>query len=504
MSRTIVLGCGVLLMVAVGCGGGSSTPGGTGGAAGTGRGGAGGTATGGAGPGGAGTGGTGTGGTATGGTGGATTGGTGGAGTGGGGTAGTGPAGTGGATGGGQAGGGGTGGGGTGGTPGPRTVTFASADPLAFAAAQDGSGPWQAFTGGVGSNYGLEVTGERYGIAYACAGAAGSSIAITVIQATVTETTRVTAACGGLSTASPVTISGTVSGLSSAQTAQVDIASKSASVTAAAPTYSLSVPAGTWDLFARRMTTAPTFDRMIRRNAITAAAGATLNLDFATEGFAPETRTVTFQGVSATETTGLLVIFRNTLGGSPFGLGSPSAGSYFAIPAAQLRTGDYHSIVASASDPATGGRRVRRVAIAATDFTAVMPPMIAAPVIAVGTTTPYLRPRASIPAGLASDRYDIGYSQVESSPNMRTRSWALQLTRGWITAANATDYTVPDLSAITGFQAWWGLVAGATNWQQFSQSSNGGVPDLLRADQTPAALDGREYKITQRDGTVTF
>jgi len=472
MRRSIV--CGLSVVLVAGCGGGGST-GGTGGKGGSSVGGMGGGAgtTGTAGTGTAGTAGTGTAGTGTGGAGGTSSGGTGGGGA-----------------------------GGAGGT-GPRMVTLQTLDGFAFAAYQDGNGAWQSFAGGVGANFTFSVTGDRYGVAYGCLNVANDNIGITVIQATVAETTRVTAGCGGLSTATPVTIMGTIAGLSSTQTAQVDIGSKSAAPTAAAPTFSISLPPGTFDLFARRMTAAPVWDRMIRHNGITAAMGATFNLDFATEGFAPETHAVTFQGVSATETTGVLVIFRNTLGGSPFGLGSPSAGNFFAIPAAQLRTGDYHSIVVSASDPATGGRRVRRVAIAATDFTATMPAMIAAPVLAVGATTPYVRPRASIPGGLTADRYDLGYSQTETAP-ARSRSWSLQLTRGWIASAAATDYTAPDLSNVTGWQTWWGLAAGATSWQQFSQTSNGGVPDLLRADQTAAELDGREYKITQRDGTVTF
>jgi len=469
MRRTILWGLSVMFVG--GCGGGGST--GTGGK----------------------------GGSSVGGTGGGVAGTTGTAGTGTAGTAGTGTGGAAGTSSGGTAGGGGVGG--AGGT-GPRMVTLQTLDGFAFAAYQDGDGAWQSFAGGVGANFTFAVTGERYGVAYGCLNVANDNIGITVIQATVAETTRVTAGCGGLSTAAPVTIMGTIAGLSSTQTAQVDIGGKSAAPTAAAPTFSISLPPGTFDLFARRMTAAPVWDRMIRRNGVTVTMGATFNLDFATDGFAPETHTITFQGVSATETTGVLVIFRNTLGGSPFGLGSPAAGSFFAIPATQLRTGDYHSIVASASDPATGGRRVRRIAIGATDFTATMPPMIAAPVLGVGATTPYVRPRASIPTGLTADRYDLGYTQSETAP-ARTRSWSLQLTRGWITSAAATEYTVPDLSAVTVWQTWWGLaVALSTNWQQFSQTSNGGVADLLRADQTAAELDGREYKITQRDGTVTF
>ena len=68
--------------------------------------------------------------------------------------------------------------------------------------------------------YTLEVTGARYGLAYGCASAAGDAITLTVIQATVAETTRVTVACGGLSTRHPVMITGTIAGLTSAQTAR--------------------------------------------------------------------------------------------------------------------------------------------------------------------------------------------------------------------------------------------------------------------------------------------
>ncbi len=136
-------------------------------------------------------------------------------------------------------------------------------------------------------------------------------------------------------------------------------------------------------------------------------------------------------------------------------------------------------------------------------FTAVMPPMITPPVIAVGATTPYVRPRGGIPAGLDSDRYDLGYSQGDTSAT-RQRKWALQLTRGWIAAAGASDYTVPDLSGVAGFQVWWGLTAGEAVYQQFANWTNAGVADLLRADQTAAELDGHEYKTTQRNGLVTF
>src|SRR5262249_25969749 len=110
----------------------------------------------------------------------------------------------------------------------------------------------------------------------------------------------------------------------------------------------------------------------------------------------------------------------------------------------------------------------------------------------------------TIPAGLDAGRYDIAYSQTETAPAL-SRSWSLQLTKGWIASAGATSYTLPDLSTTGAFESWWALVAGlTTHWQQVADWSDAGGADLLRADQTTAELDGREYKITQRDGMITF
>jgi hypothetical protein len=385
-------------------------------------------------------------------------------------------------------------------------VTLISADALAFAAGQNGDGAWRQLSPNMSAinSYFLEVTGTRYGLAYGCANAAGDSISITVIQATVAETRRVTVACGGLGSGTMVTVTGTVSGLTGTQTAQIDMGSRTATATAAMPAYSAMFRSGTFDVFARRFTTAPAFDRMIRRNAVTVGAATTLDFDFGTEGFAPEMRMAIIQGMEAGETSGVLVIFRNA-GGSPFGLGSFPSGNYLAIPPSELRAGDYHSVVAGVGDSAgTQQRRVRRLFTTAVSFVAMMPPYPAAPTITATGATPYVRPRGTIPGGLNTDRYDLGYSQTETAP-ARSRSWSLQLTGGWIEAGAATDYQVPDLSTVTGFQSWWGLTAGlATHWQQFANWSDAGVADLLRNDQSITELDGREYKITQRDGTITF
>ena len=148
-------------------------------------------------------------------------------------------------------------------TPCATPVTLSSSDALVFAAGQDGDGAWRQLTAGAtADSYVLDVTGARYGLAYGCGKAAGDNINITIIHATVAETARVTVACGAAATETPVTITGTVAGLTGTQTAQIDVGGRSGTATAAAPGYSVMAPSGMRDLFARRLVGAPTFDRV--------------------------------------------------------------------------------------------------------------------------------------------------------------------------------------------------------------------------------------------------
>ena len=89
------------------------------------------------------------------------------------------------------------------------------------------------------------------------------------------------------------------------------------------------------------------------------------------------------------------------------------------------------------------------------------------------------------PAGLASDRYDIGYSQIESSPACARASWALQLTRGWIVGRRRVGL---HRAGSLGGRGLPGLVGARRRARPTGSSSptgaTRGVADLLRADQT--------------------
>jgi len=380
-----------------------------------------------------------------------------------------------------------------------------SSDPLAFAAGQVGDGAWMPLVAaGAAQSYPLIVTGERYGLAYGCDDGSGNRIWLTVIQATVSETTRVTVACLPPAQPTPnVNVTIAVAGLTGTESAELDVAGLGLALTATMPTYRGSFLGGTHDLFVRRYTAPPTFDRMIRRNDVTIAEGTALSFDFATEGFAPDTKTVTFQGATASERRTLLGLFLGT-GGTQLvlELDSDSSGRYFALPASQLRSGDYHELLASAIDSATI-RRVRRRFTTPTDFSAVLPTVPAAAAIVVGSATPYLRPRITAPAGLDADRFDVTFSQTDNGGTYRW--WSLQATRGWRAASGDADYLVPDLSGVSGFQPWWGLMTGpATSLQETANWSDAGVADLLRVDQSPSELIGHEQKIAQRLAALTF
>jgi hypothetical protein len=357
-------------------------------------------------------------------------------------------------------------------------------------AAAHGAGAAQSFT--------LQVTGARYGLAYGCANAAGDNISITVIQATVAETARVTVACGGLATATPVTITGTVSGLIGTQSAQIDVAARRhRGGRRRRPTRSC-LPSGTWDLFARRMTAAPVCDRMIRRNAVTVAAGATFNLDFTNGGLRARDARGHVPGRAATRAPSQLVIFRNTPAVARSRLGSPSAAAT-RDPAAQAAAGDYHSVAGVATRRGTPAR-VRRI------FT---PPWTSPPRAADGrhpirsaghADTSVRAPR--IPAARHPlDRYDHRLTASRDGARA-TRSWSLQsdarLDRGRrgdglrrsgsLRRSPAAGLVGLDRGRIDQLAAV--LATGATR-----ASASCCAPTRRTAE-----LDGREYKITQRDG----
>lgn len=381
----------------------------------------------------------------------------------------------------------------------PDIVTFTGGPtPLSFAAAQDGDGPWFAVTPSANGTYSFEPSGPAYGIAAVCGDEAFASIM--VVQATVAETTSPSFPCS-IYPETFGTIQGTISGAPSGQFVTVHIANRID--WSGAGDYTTMSPTGEWDMFAVRtvgpvLTVLP--ERIVRENAVVVseAAPVPVDFDFMAEGFAVETHSVSIEGAQPNESVEVRVDLENEPGNTMLQLGPFENGSYSAFPPSELQADESHLVTATATSPdRTAYRQVRRWFVAAEDFTAAFPPFPAPPQVGSASPTPYLLMRGAIASG-DIDRYDFVYSQPRGTSSYVT--WTATLTRGYA-AAGATEYTLPDLSALAGFAPSWGLTPGvAVEWQVLTTSSNAGVGDLLDVDQPAARLDGRADEITQQTG----
>lgn len=364
-------------------------------------------------------------------------------------------------------------------------VFTAGPTPLAFAAAQVADGPWQVITPSADGSYTFAAVGQTYGIAAVCANDVYASV--TVLQATTAETTSPSVDCYVFGGGEPAILNGTVTGAAS-QLANLTIANDSIGKTSADPwSYSIMAPAGTWDVFARRYPTVNNLDRIIRRDdvALSVSAPAVVDFDFASEGFAPEPHTVSFEGLQTGETTTVTSTMRSHTGGSSLDLGMSTAGSYLAFPVAELRADDVQIIMANAFLSGASYRQIRRTFVAADDFTATLPAMPPPTLVESETPTPYLRMRATMPSELDADRVDLVYNQQQVSI-----PWTASLSRGYRERGNVTTYTLPDLSALAGFDLGWGLTPGKqVTWTVVTWSSDADTGDLFEATATGERTD---------------
>lgn len=383
---------------------------------------------------------------------------------------------------------------------GDRGVTFSvGPTPTSFAAVQDGNGPWLVVKAASDGTYSFIPTAATYGIAVVCQ--AGASAMVTIVQTTVAETRSQRIGCDVASDATG-TISGTVAGADPAMA--VHVANQSVG-RPPGPYMVTAAPAGQWDVFAfRGARQAFPFvpDRIIRKDAVTVSPNSTtmLDFDFATEGFAPESHAVTIEGVLPTEDARVRTTLRNMPGGTSLTFASSVEGRFHALPTSHLRGDDIHFIdvtapVGGTTDSAYRG--VRRWAVATSDFTASLPPMPAPPLVSSDDTEPYLRMRGTLPPGVDADRYDFLYSQTRSSSYT---AWITTLSRGYVDAST-NEYTLPDLTALAGFSAAWGLmIATPVQWAFTTTASEAGVADLLTTGLPADELDERVEAITYQTG----
>jgi hypothetical protein len=242
------------------------------------------------------------------------------------------------------------------------------------------------------------------------------------------------------------------------------------------PSFAITnVPAGAVDLVAaRRASTEATVsnslaDKVIIRRATNLAEGSTMPvLDFeASEALGVASNTVTISGqggddlfmenylVTAGQTSGQLEHYSFFSGSAPL----------VSVPSANLVTGDMHQLsvfaLAESSDILFRGTALHYRA--AGDKTLSLGAALASPSVTAAGMTPYVRLRVQLPS--QSDYPDLAqffFSQSEGGG----KSVRVLMTKGYFGGTPSTwDVTIPDASAVAGFQSSWMLQSGvATAW----------------------------------------
>ena len=386
------------------------------------------------------------------------------------------------------------------------TYAFCADNAPTWFAVQDGNGPWTRVTASAANSYSFSFASGRGGIAYVTNSSGGADL--TVLFATAAElagsgTTNVACTIGGK------TVNGSVAGVAATDFATIALASSTAQVIGAgAHTFQLEgVPSGAHDLIASRAEQTMSgsdyllvVNRLIIRRGLDPADGSTIPvLDFAaSESFAPATADVTINNLGGDEASSAVSL--NTANGtsSSFYFSIPSTAStrpYFDVTDAQLAGGDLHSLLVFASAPSdeTSVRLASVYLRSVANRSVTLGPAIGAPTITTVASSPYLRLRAQLPLQGEYDRFGgVTYSQSSG------RETSVFMT-GAYAGSGPFDLTIPDLSAVSGWNNAWGLQPGvSTEWSVFESGGTfmSGFPGA-----TPT--EGATVISASRSGTIS-
>ena len=232
-------------------------------------------------------------------------------------------------------------------------------------------------------------------------------------------------------------------------------------------------------------------------------------INFATEGFAPATASLTVNGVTATEfaaSVGFFTTQRGGLGGYFFGIETGTQQTYYGIPTNQLVAGDLHYLQVAASDT-TGVQSgapgsTRQVGTAVREVqnrTVTLGPALVNPTISTVATAPYARLRAQWTLQTQYNRFVYAVFTQPVGTSSEGRGITLGTTSSYLGGASAADLVVPDFSGVSGWDGSWGLVAGtSTTWTVSGSGWDG--PGVINF---PELADGTQFFSATRSGRVT-
>lgn len=390
--------------------------------------------------------------------------------------------------------------------PPSNSVTWRFCNPARYPlwfAYQDGlSGSWQRVTETSPGVYTFAYGQPQVGITTVTQ--EGTAISTDIQYYGLSEVTAAAAAeCIDNPIPGTKTLTGTISGFTSGnEVATVSMGSAlSSAASQTTPNFTITkVPSGLVDLIAVRANlVSSSVQRVLLQRGLNPASGSSLGtLDLAGgTSFAPATGTLTVTAPNDGPLSAQNVFTTTTGSSASFGtppLSSGVAATYQGMPLGQLATGELQEVQVTQTVGSTLSRFITRYTREPTSVTLTMPSDPGAPTVTNVTGSPYARATASgaLPAAF-NTLVTFGYTQAATP----SRSWSITATSAGRTSTTTYSFTLPDFSAMPGWQNTWALGSGATSVASTFFGQTGAA-----VDGTPIA--GTTIYTIGRLGTFTF
>lgn len=302
--------------------------------------------------------------------------------------------------------------------------------------------------------------------------------------------------------------SGTVSGLSTGQSALITLGPSNDLANASAPTFSLEeVPSGALDLVAARGVVAsgtfPSPDRVIVRRGLDLPTGAVIPvLDFsAAEAFAPASANATVTNIPAGALASVqssLLTATGTLGLLQYTQSATMPVSLYSVPADKLLSSDLHEIYADATQSSNSiGQGYVEYTATVGDRSLALGAALVVPTVTTPGSGAYSRPLAAFS------------SQADYPAVVLARFLQSSLNTSVFVTMVATDtyhggtpgtwaLAVPDFSGTAAFNTSWMLRTGIST-TYLTEAFSG--PNQLVFGGAPAA--GQAYRFAYRQSSIT-
>ena len=332
---------------------------------------------------------------------------------------------------------------------------------ISWMAYQDGDGPWTAVTP-VGTTFTFELQEDRGAIALVQVPAGTANIFVLHLS---TEEIKTLSESGCNPIIPPErTVTGSVAGGAATDFVNLSLGPLFTLVSPAAPNFQfVNLPEGSLDLIASLYGSAPIeLKKIIIRRDLNPAHNDVLPvLDFdAAEAVAPVVRNLTVNNILGETTSSFVryVMSHGANGGLLFSEPEVSANPnrmYHGVPAPAYQAGDLHRITVQATSADLSTTRTLTQFIGeAEDQTVTLPPAIGPTPVTVAATAPYVRLRVQYTSQAEFDQYYTGYFTQTGEGTL-----ALNFSGAFV-GGGAIDFTLPDFSAMPGWNGAWGFQPG--------------------------------------------